>query len=59
MAQLKKFGIFDAISQYISQWYDEMLQGGYTKEDITGRFIHRGKKKRRAYRDGRARGWAK
>ena len=58
MAQLKKYGIFDAVRQYMAE-HTKMEKGGFTKDDITGSFVHRGEAKRRAYRDGRARGWGK
>jgi len=58
MAQLKKYGIFDAVNQYLNQKHEEFTQfGGYITGDITGRFIHRGKKRRQAYRHGRGRCW--
>lgn len=57
MAQLKKYGIFDAITQFLNQRYKEIDTGGYIKNDITGRFIHRGQKRRAAYRHGYGRGW--
>ena len=59
MAQLKKFGIFDAITQFMTQKYGEVKTGGFTRSDITGRFIHRGEKRRSAYRHGRGKGWKK
>jgi hypothetical protein len=64
MAQLKKFGIFDVVLQYLNQRNKELgalpysAMGGYAHGgDITGRFIHRGKKRRAAYRHGRGKGW--
>lgn len=63
MAQLKKFGIFDAITQYLKQAtgfsYGDFAPAFKPADNITGGFIHRGEKKRRAYRDGRERGWSK
>ena len=55
MAQLKKFGIFDAISQYLSQRYDEMLRVAIPRR-YYGTCLSTGtRRSRRAYRDGRAR----
>ena len=59
MAQLKKFGIFDAVTQFMTQRYEDIKTGGFIKSDITGRFIHRGRKRRSAYRHGHGKGWRK
>ena len=46
MAQLKKYGTFNAVQQYLAE-RSENEKLNINKDDITGRFIRRGAKRKR------------